>query len=63
VWYGADIDATTLLAKNPQIFTLIEADASQEANAVAVMDMQIPGNNPVYRALPVKTIFGEVPGK
>ncbi len=63
VWYGADTDPTTLLAKNPQTFTLIEADANPEASALAVMDMQIPGNSPVYRALPVKSLFGEVPGK
>jgi hypothetical protein len=61
VWYGADIDPTTLKAKNPQTFTLVEADASPEAAALAVPDMQIPGNIPVYRALPVETVFGEVP--
>jgi hypothetical protein len=61
VWYGADIDPTTLRAKNPQTFTLVEADASPEAAALAVLDMQIPGNIPVYRALPVETLFGEVP--
>ena len=63
VWYGADIDPTTLLAKNPQTFTLVEADTNPEASALAVMDMQIPGSTPVYRAVPVETLFGEVPGK
>jgi hypothetical protein len=62
VWFGADIDPTTLAAKNPQIFTLVEANTSAEASALAVMDLQIPGNSPVYRALPVTTLFGEVPG-
>jgi hypothetical protein len=62
VWYGADIDPTTLTAKNPQTLMLVEADASPEAAALAVLDMQIPGNSPVYRALPVETLFGEVPG-
>jgi hypothetical protein len=62
IWYGADIDPTTLKAKNPQTFTLVEADASPEAAALAVLDMQIPGSTPVYRALAVKTLFGEVPG-
>jgi hypothetical protein len=62
VWFGADIDPATLLAKNPQTFTLVEADASREAVALAVLDMQIPqGIGAVYRVLPVKTLFGEVP--
>jgi hypothetical protein len=64
VWYGADIDPTTLLAKTPQTYTLVEADTNPEAGAVAVLDMQIPpGISAVYRALPVETLFGEVPGK
>src|SRR5262249_9838558 len=63
VWFGADIDPATLLAKNPQTFTLVEADASREAVALAVLDMQIPqGTGAVYRVLPAKTLFGEVPG-
>jgi len=63
VWYGADIDPTTLLTKTPQTFTLVEADANAEAGAVAVLDMQIaPGNGQVYRVLPVETLLGEVPG-
>jgi hypothetical protein len=62
VLFGADIDPTTLLARTPQTFTLVEADASPEAGAVAVLDMQTPGNSTVYRALPVETLFGEVPG-
>ena len=62
VLFGADIDPTTLAAKSPEVFTLIEADASREAGAVAVLDMQIPpGNGQIYRALPVETLFGEVP--
>ena len=64
VWYGADIDPTTLVAKSPQTQTLVEADTNPEAGAVAVLDMQIPpGTGVVYRALPVETLFGEVPGK
>jgi hypothetical protein len=64
VWFGADIDPTTLMVKSPQTQTLVEADASPEAAAVAVLDMQIPpGNVIVYRALPVETLFGEVPRK
>jgi hypothetical protein len=62
VWYGADIDPTTLKAKNPQTYTLVEADASPEAHTLAVLDVQM-GNYPAYRALPVNTLFGEVPGK
>jgi hypothetical protein len=62
VWYGADIDPTTLQEKSPQTQTLVEADASPEAAALAVLDVQIPpGNVIVYRALPADTIFGEVP--
>ena len=62
VLYGADIDPTTLQAKNPPTFTLVEADANPEAGAVAVLNMQVSGT-PIYRALPVNTIFGEVSGK
>jgi hypothetical protein len=64
VWFGADIDPTTLLPKSPQTYTLVEADASPEAGAVAVLDVQIPpGTGFPYRALPVETLFGEVPRK
>jgi hypothetical protein len=63
VLFGSDIDPVTLLGRNPQTFTLAEADANQEAGAIAVLDIQIPGNGPVYRVLPVETLFGEVPGK
>jgi hypothetical protein len=62
VWYGADTDPVTLAQKTPATFTLVEADASPEANALAVLDVQIPGNSPVYRALPVNSLFGEVEG-
>jgi hypothetical protein len=61
VLFGTDIDPTTLLVKDPQVVTLVEADASPEAGAVAVLDMQI--GNSVYRVLPVETLFGEVTGK
>ncbi len=62
VWFGADIDPTTLKVKSPQTYTLVEADASPEAGAVAVLDVQIPpGTGFPYRALPVETLFGEVP--
>lgn len=63
VLFGADIDPATLAAKNPQTFTLVEADSNPQAGTVAVLDFQMPGANPVYRALPVKSLFGEVPGK
>jgi hypothetical protein len=64
VWFGADIDPTTLLPKSPQTYTLVEADASPEAGAVAVLDVQIPpGTAFPYRALPLETLFGEVPGR
>jgi hypothetical protein len=61
IMYGADIDPTTLLPRDPQTFTLVEADPSPEANALAVLDMQIAGATAVYRALPVNTLFGEAP--
>ncbi|MDQ2945458.1 MAG: hypothetical protein M3Y27_05860 [Acidobacteriota bacterium] len=62
VWFGADIDPTTLKVKSPQTYTLVEADASPEAGTVAVLDVQIPpGTGFPYRALPVETLFGEVP--
>ncbi len=35
IWFGADIDPTTLKVKSPQTYTLVEADASSEAGAVA----------------------------
>jgi hypothetical protein len=64
VWFGADIDPTTLLPKTPQTYTLVEADASPEAGAVATLDVKIPpGTAFPYRALPLETLFGEVPGK
>jgi hypothetical protein len=61
IMFGADIDPVTLLTRDPQTYTLVEADGSPEAGAVAVADMQIPGATAVYRALPVQTLFGEVP--
>ena len=60
VLFGVDFDPTTHLTKNPAVVTLVEADASPEAGAVAVLDIQ--GYNPIYRALPVETLFGEVAG-
>ena len=66
IMFGANTDPTTLLSKNPQTFTLVEADANTEAGAVAVLDIQIPlppGTGQIYRALPVEALFGEVPGK
>jgi hypothetical protein len=63
VLFGADIDPSTLLAKSPETFTLVEADASPAAVALAVLDIVMPpGNGQIYRALPVDTLFGEVPG-
>jgi hypothetical protein len=62
IWYGADIDPTTLKAKNPQTYTLVEADSTPEANSLAVLEVQM-GHYPAYRALPVNTLFGEVPGR
>ena len=62
VWFGADINPTTLVPKSPQTYTLVEADASPEAGAVAILDVQIPpGTGFPYRALSVETLFGEVP--
>ena len=63
VWYGADTDPVTLQQKTPSTFTLVEADASPEAKALAVLNVQIAGNSGGYRALPVDTLFGEVEGK
>jgi hypothetical protein len=64
ILFGADTDPVTLASKNPETFTLVEADANSEAGAAAILDMQIPpGNGAIYRALPLKTLFGEVPGK
>jgi hypothetical protein len=57
IMFGADTDPTSLLSKNPQTFTLVEADANTEAGAVAVLDIQIPpGNGQIYRTLPVETV-------
>jgi hypothetical protein len=61
VLFGSDIDPVTLVAKNPQTFTLVEADSSPEAQALAVLDMKIPGEPIVYRVVPVTSIFGESP--
>jgi hypothetical protein len=61
VWFGVDVDPTTLLPKSPQTYTLVEADANPEAGALAVLDVQIPpGTGFPYRVLPVETLFGEV---
>jgi hypothetical protein len=62
VLFGTDADPTTLRARNPQTFTLVEADSTPEAGSLAVLNMQIP-EPIIYRALPVTTLFGEVPGK
>ena len=63
VWFGADVNPTTRVVKSPQTYTLVEADANPEAGAVAVLDVQIPpGTGFPYRALPVETLFGELPG-
>ena len=59
VLFGSDIDPATLVARNPQTFTLVEADVTPEAEAVAVLDMKLPGEPIVYRVLPVETLFGE----
>jgi hypothetical protein len=61
VLFGSDIDPVTLAAKNPQTFTLVEADSSPEAQALAVLDIKVPGDPILYRAVPVTTIFGETP--
>lgn len=62
VLFGTDVDPSTLQAKNPRIVTLVEADSNPEAGAIATLDFQMPGGTPVYRALPLKTLFGEVSG-
>jgi hypothetical protein len=54
VLFGSDIDPATLVARNPQTLTLVEADANPEAEAVAVLDMKLPGEPIVYRALSVR---------
>ncbi|MBV9038151.1 MAG: aryl-sulfate sulfotransferase [Acidobacteriaceae bacterium] len=61
VLFGADVDPATLAVKAPQTFTLIEADAAPQARPLAVLDMDLPTNFVVYRALPVETLFGESP--
>jgi hypothetical protein len=61
VLFGADIDPATLAVKDPQTFTLVEAGPDGEP--VAVLDMQLSGNFPVYRALPVNALFGEFRGQ
>lgn len=63
VLFGADIDPATLAPRNPQTFTVVEADSNADAGAVATLDFQMPGANPVYRALPIVSLFGEVVGK
>ena len=63
VLFGADIDLETQLPRLPQTFTLVEANSSSETSPIAVLDMQIPGSFPIYRALRVDTLFGESPGK
>jgi len=60
ILFGRDVDPGTLRARGPQTFTLVEADANSDAAAVAVLDMQLPGEPLVYRAVPLKTLFGEV---
>ena len=62
---SVDFDPTDTEAKNPQTFTLLDADENPEAGAVAVLDMLVPGSGqfPVYRALPVNSLVGEVPGR
>jgi hypothetical protein len=60
VLFGRDVDPSTLRARTPQTFTLVEADANSDAAAVAVLDMQLPGEPLIYRAVPLKTLFGEV---
>lgn len=61
--FGADIDPNTLAAKTPQTFTLVEADRAADAAASAVLDIQMPGGNQIYRALTVNSLFGETPGR
>jgi hypothetical protein len=61
VLFGVEIDPVALVPKNPQTFTLVEADSTPEARAAAILDFQIPpGIGQVYRVLPVPTLFGEV---
>jgi hypothetical protein len=60
VLFGRDVDPGTLRARGPQTFTLVEADTKSDAGAVAVLNMQLPGEPLIYRALPLATLFGEV---
>ena len=61
VLFGSDVDPTTLFVRDPQTFTLVEASAEADAQPLAVLDMRLSGNFPLYRALPVDTLFGERP--
>jgi hypothetical protein len=63
VWFGADTGPATLQQKNRQIFTLVEADTSPKASALAVLDVEIAGSVAIYRALPLDNLFGEVAGR
>jgi hypothetical protein len=60
VLFGRDFDPGGMRARSPQTFTLIEVDAKSEAEALGVLDMQLPCEPLVYRAVPLKTLFGEV---
>lgn len=60
VLFGTDFDPATLRPRTPQVFSLVEADASREAAAAAALDMTIPGAPIVYRASPIQSLFGEV---
>jgi hypothetical protein len=60
VLFGTDFDPATLLPRSPQVFSVVEADASREASALASLDLIIPGAPIVYRATPIQSLFGEV---
>jgi hypothetical protein len=61
VLFGSDVNPSTLIVNDPQTFTLVEAGATRDGQALATLDIRIPGNVPIYRALPLDMLFGEVP--
>jgi hypothetical protein len=63
VLFGRDFDPGAMRVRTPQTFTLVEADTNPDAAPLAVLDMQLPGEPLVYRAVPLKTLFGEVVGR
>jgi hypothetical protein len=59
VLFGTDFDPATLRPRSPQVFSLVEANSNREAFSVATLDMIIPGAPIMYRATPIRSLFGE----